>query len=107
MPTTITLRPRSPHALADPRVRAIVRSTAVAIAERTGVSLETIRVEPSGVVAALEAPRLAGIGFAAELRRLTERWYHDRTGGGTLWGHPDPSPPDDPFSDLPDDGDEG
>jgi hypothetical protein len=105
-PTTVHLRPRDPVALSDERVRAIVRSTAAAIAERTGVNLRTVRVEPEGVVAVLDADRLAAIGFAAELRRLTERWHEHRTGGDSLWGRPDHLTPDDPFEDLPlDDGD--
>ena len=54
------------------------------------------------VTATLEAPRLAAIGFAAELRRVTSEWHRRRSGARTLWGEPatdDPGPegPPGPF----------
>lgn len=77
--------------LRDPELAAIVRSTAEAIAERTGVRLVAIELDDSGVTATLDAPGMAATGFAAELRRLTARWFARKygapeTGAGSLWG---------------------
>jgi hypothetical protein len=82
----VTLRALEGEPLRDEGVRSIVVSTAHAIAERTGVHLVDIHAEPDHVELTLEADRIAAIGFAAELRRVTTAWWTKRTGASTLWG---------------------
>jgi hypothetical protein len=77
--------------LRDQELAAIVRSTAEAIAERTGVRLVSLELDESGVTAELDVPAIAATGFAAELRRVTARWFARKhgapeTGAGSLWG---------------------
>ena len=88
-------------------VRRTVVAAAHAIAERNAVVLLRLEASSDRVTATLDAPRLAGIGFAAELRRVTTEWYRHKSGRAHLWGEPqtegddeDPyglfSPPPDP-----------
>lgn len=81
--------------LRDPELARIVRSTAEAIAERTGVRLVKLELDDAGVTATLDAPAIVATGFAAELRRVTARWFARRhgaaeTGEGSLWGGGEP-----------------
>lgn len=93
-PSTVTLRAvpleHGATPLADPAVRRTVLATARAIAERTGVELVELSATAESVTATLGAGRLAAVGFAAELRRLTTAWHRARTGAGHLWGEPPP-----------------
>jgi len=86
--TEITLRALAGRPLADQRVREMVIATAQAIAERQGISVAELRAEPDRITVFLNAGRIEAIGFAAELRRLTTRWYTQKYGERTLWGEP-------------------
>ncbi|MCC6286107.1 MAG: HAD-IIIA family hydrolase [Phycisphaerales bacterium] len=70
--------------LRDPRVRETVLAAARAIAERTGVTLLDLRATETMVEARLAGSRVAALGFAAELRRHTNRWHEARY-GAPLW----------------------
>lgn len=83
---TITLRALEGAPLRDEHIRGMVVATAHAIAERNGVDLLYLRTAEDSITATLACSRLAAIGFASELRRLTERWYRQHTGANTLWG---------------------
>lgn len=74
--------------LMDESVRRIVRATAHAIAERNGVELAEFQAADDRVLIGVRAHRLAAIGFAAELRRLTNAWFTTKHPGLTLWGEP-------------------
>src|SRR5215210_6382075 len=74
-PSTVMLRALRGTPLLDAGTRDIVVATARAIAERNGVELRAVDAAPDRVVMTLALPRLAAIGFAAELRRLTTNWY--------------------------------
>ena len=39
---------------------------------------------------ALDAERIVGLGFLAELRRSTNTWYEQKYRDGPLWGTPAP-----------------
>lgn len=80
----VTLRAKSGAPLQSTSVAAVVEATAHAIAERTGVTVVTVHIEPDAITATLRAPTIVAIGFAAELRRLTERWYQSKM-GTSLW----------------------
>lgn len=85
--TSITLRALEGAPLADAKVRDLVIATANAIAERNGVGLSAIRSDSASITVDLFASRLVALGFAAELRRLTDGWHRKKT-GRTLWGEP-------------------
>lgn len=84
--TTITLRALEGAPLADSKIRGMVEATAHAIAERQGIALLNLRSEDDRIHVSLPVDRIVAIGFAAELRRLTTRWYTQKYGEPTLWG---------------------
>lgn len=84
--TTITLRALGGAPLADASIRNMVEATAHAIAERQGVPVLGVRSEDDRIHISLPVDRIVAIGFAAELRRLTTRWYTQKFGVETLWG---------------------
>lgn len=94
---SVTLHALDGAPLADDTVRRTVRAAAHAIAERNGVELIDIQLESDKLIATLATTRLAAIGFAAELRRVTTTWYRGKTGVEHLWGEPRSEPDDDPF----------
>jgi hypothetical protein len=75
--------------LTDPAIRRNVVSAAQALAERTGIELIELAIidDGAGITATLEGPSLVAVGFAAELRRITDHWHAKRY-GGPLWGTP-------------------
>ena len=89
--TTATLRAPEGEPLADAAVRDTVRAAAESIAERTGVRLLGLRVEPASVEATLATHRLGATAFMAELRRNTNTWHTARF-GVPLWA-PRPAGP--------------
>ncbi len=91
--SAVTLRALSGRPLADAALRDLVVATARAIAERTGVELLVVETAPDRVRVALACPRIAAVGFAAELRRTTEAWYRGKH-GASLWGEPWTEEPD-------------
>lgn len=93
--TRVRLHAASEHALADRAVHDTVVASATAIAERTGVTLVSLEVDDAGVTAIVEGDRMAALGLAAELRRLTGAWYARRRPGERLWIEPPPDGPDD------------
>ncbi len=90
----ITLRALEGQPLADARVRDMVEATAHAIAERQGVKVLGLHTAPDRITVRLNVGRIEAIGFAAELRRLTTRWYTQKYGVDTLWGEPPDDEPD-------------
>jgi hypothetical protein len=84
----VTLRALKGQPLEDDRIREMVEATALAIAERQGVAVLGLSTTPQQITVQLGAGRIAAMGFAAELRRLTTRWYTQKFGEQTLWGEP-------------------
>jgi hypothetical protein len=82
----ITLRALEGAPLEDPRIREMVIATARAIAERQGVTVMDMSTDSDRITVKLNTGRIESIGFAAELRRLTNRWYTQKFGERTLWG---------------------
>ena len=85
----ITLRALEGAPLHDQRIREMVMATAHALAERHGMTLLNIAADDESVTVTLPAGRIEAMGFAAELRRLTTRWYTQKFGVSTLWGELD------------------
>lgn len=86
--SSVTLRALFGAPLSDDGVRGTVVASANAIGERIGVPIVRIEATDDSVTATLDADRLIAIGFAAELRRVTNAWYRSKF-GADLWG-PDP-----------------
>ena len=89
--STVVLRSQALGALDDVNgplgsddVRRIVIATAEAIAERTGVRLIATSVEGNALTLTVAGPPLVAVGFAAELRRVTEAWHRAKF-GNPLW----------------------
>ncbi len=93
--SAITLRALEGRPLADGAVRRIVVATARAIAERHGVELVGVEPADDRVTLTLRTHRLAAIGFASELRRLTTAWYAGGHPGRQLWGEARVDPDED------------
>ena len=88
--STITLRALEGEPLADNSIRQIIVSTAHAIAERQGVTVLNLETTPDSITVTLKTGRIQSLGFAAELRTLTTRWYTKKFNMDTLWGNPPP-----------------
>jgi len=86
--SSVTLRALVGAPLREVQVREMVMATARAIAERNGVKLIELVAEEGEVTVTLGTGRLAAVGFAAELRRLTNDWYRGKFGVSSLWGDP-------------------
>ena len=96
MQTSIA-RLTSHHApLADVKIREMVIAVAQAIAERFGVKILDLRTSESLIEVELQADKLAAIGFAAELRRVTNRWAEAKK-LPHFWPDPPPESPPDGF----------
>ena len=94
-PSVITLRALSGKPLAEPAIERMIVATAHAIAERQGVAVLGLDTAPDRITVELQCNRVAAVGFAAELRRLTTAWYTGKYGAVTLWGEPSPDDQED------------
>ena len=83
----VRLRAATGYPLAEERVRETVIATANAIAERTGVGIDSVNADGDSVLISIDADEIVAIGFLAELRRLTNNWYQAKF-GESLWGEP-------------------
>lgn len=90
MPATVRLRALHGTPLDDYTTRRAVEAAAHALAEREGVKLTSLEISPEGITITLDAERIVGLGFLAELRRSTNAWYEDKYRDGPLWGTPAP-----------------
>ena len=84
--SSITLRALEGEPLADDKIRDMVIATAHALAERHGLKVLHVETDPDQATFTLNAGRIEAVGFPAELRRLTTRWYTQKFGERTLWG---------------------
>jgi allophanate hydrolase subunit 1 len=86
--SAVTLRALGGRPLLDVQIRSMVEATAHALAERQGVKVLEVATTPSSVTVKVAADRIVAIGLAAELRRVTGRWYAGKFGADCLWGRP-------------------
>lgn len=93
-PSKVTLSALEGEPLKHERIREMVIATAHAIAERQGIRILEIGATADSVAAALDAGHIEALGFAAELRRLTNNWYRHKFGVESLWGE---APRDDDY----------
>jgi hypothetical protein len=61
--------------LADPDVRRNVLAAANALGERMGVQVVEVTADDDALHICIQGPSVVAAGFAAELRRSTERWH--------------------------------
>jgi hypothetical protein len=87
--STVTLRSLHGEPLEDESVRDMVIANALAIAERHGIDVVDIDTTATSITTTLRTGRIQAMGFAAELRRMTNNWYRHKFGETTLWGEPD------------------
>lgn len=83
--------------LDDAGVRRNVEAAARAIGEREGIAVHGLEIAPDSIAITIDADRLTGLGFAAELRRVTNQWYEHKYRDGPLWGTPTPGEHDEPW----------
>lgn len=89
--STVRLTAATEASLEDERLAATVVAAVKAGAERVGVKLRRVEIEPDGLELEVVGSMLVAVGLAAEIRRATDRWHLDRT-GRHLWTSPDPEP---------------
>ena len=59
---------------------------AQALAQRTGIKLVRIEFETNCVIATVEGGDVIALGFVAELRRDSDRWWREHRGAESPWG---------------------
>jgi hypothetical protein len=101
--STATLRADG-SPLADARVRGAVVAAAHSLAERTGVRIVRLDADASGLQVVLEGHEVVAVGFAAELRRITNAWWAAHHPGEELWPEHEVDEPDDDEGEDPDEG---
>lgn len=84
--STVRLTATRGTPLAEGKVRATVVATAHAIAERVGIPIVHLDTDDRSVQVTLGCGEVESVGFAAELRRLTNVWYVGKFNAGPLWG---------------------
>lgn len=85
--TAVTLRALEGTPLADANIRDVVVATTNSIGERNAVEIRAINTDSQSITVSLIASRLVALGFAVELRRVTDLWFRKKT-GRSLWGEP-------------------
>ena len=81
----VTLHAAHPNLLEDAALRLAITAAAESLAERTGVRLFALEWTGSQLTATLAGGEIVALGFAAELRRATQRWWQGHGGSGPLW----------------------
>ena len=81
----VTLHAAPEIDLHDARLRAAITTAAEGLAERTGVRLRGLDWNTRGVTATVEGGEIVALGFVAELRRTTDRWWRSHGNSGPLW----------------------
>jgi D-glycero-D-manno-heptose 1,7-bisphosphate phosphatase len=82
---TVTLHALHDAALDDPEVRQALVTAAQSLADRGGVRLLQLDWSDGCMTVTVEGGELVALGFAAELRRLTHRWWRARGELSPLW----------------------
>ncbi|MFT5423845.1 MAG: D-glycero-D-manno-heptose 1,7-bisphosphate phosphatase [Phycisphaerales bacterium] len=77
-----------PRPLGDERTQGTVLAAARGLAERTGITMLEVETADTYLVATLAIGRIPAMGFAAELRKITNDW-HKRRHGEPLWLEPE------------------
>jgi D-glycero-D-manno-heptose 1,7-bisphosphate phosphatase len=80
----VTLHAAHPNLLEDAALRLAITAAAESLAERTGVRLFPLEWTGSQLTATLAGGEIVALGFAAELRRATQRWWQGHGGSGTF-----------------------
>ena len=88
--STVTLSAVSGTPLEDHETRATVVACAQSLAERSGIRITHVATTDRAITVTLRATRLEAMGFATELRAITNRWYEGKYRDGPLWGTPAP-----------------
>ena len=84
MPAAVRLSSMLGAPLSDDSVRGIVRASAEAIGERTGVRVRISAVDDQSIELEVDGSQLEATALAAELRRVTDEWHQEKF-GCALW----------------------
>ena len=87
MPAAVRLSSTLGAPLSDESVRGIVRASAEAIGERTGVTVRIQALDDQSIELEIDGSLLEATALAAELRRLTDDWHQEKF-GCALWSIP-------------------
>ncbi len=83
---TVALHARRSDILSDAVFQETIKSMAQALAQRTGIKLVRIEFETNCVTATVEGGDVIALGFVAELRRDSDRWWREHRGAESPWG---------------------
>ncbi|MCE9618519.1 MAG: HAD family hydrolase [Planctomycetes bacterium] len=83
---TIALHARRSDILADADFQTAIASMARELASRTGIRLVRLDFQSSSVAATVEGGDVIALGFVAELRRDSERWWRTHRAAESPWG---------------------
>ena len=83
---TVALHARRSDILLDAVFQETIKSMAQALAQRTGIKLVRIEFETNCVTATVEGGDVIALGFVAELRRDSDRWWREHRGAESPWG---------------------
>jgi hypothetical protein len=86
--SVVTLSAVSGAPLEDHDVRASVVAAAQSLAERNGIRMHHLATTDVSIQVELEASEVEAVGFASELRTITNAWYERKFRDGPLWGTP-------------------
>ena len=83
---SVALHARRSDILSDAVFQETIKSMAQALAQRTGIKLVRIEFETNCVIATVEGGDVIALGFVAELRRDSDRWWREHRGAESPWG---------------------
>ena len=83
---SVALHARRSDILSDAVFQETIKSMAQALAQRTGIKLVRIEFETNCVTATVEGGDVIALGFVAELRRDSDRWWREHRGAESPWG---------------------
>lgn len=82
---SIRLSEQATKPLANHPVRGAVVAAAQGLAEREGIIIAKLTTDDDGISIDLVTHEATAVGFAAELRRITNHWYEEKYEKGPLW----------------------
>jgi len=83
---TVRINALSGKPLADHAVLSSVVAAAHALAERSGIRIVYLSTGDDFIEVDLVAEEVVAVGFAAELRRITNKWFEEKFRAGPMWG---------------------
>ena len=89
--STLVLTALNGEPLADHDIRGSVVAAAQSLAERSGVRIVHLTTTDTAISITIEGSTVEAVGFAGELRTITNTWFEHKFRDGPLWGTPRPT----------------